>query len=381
MKIHLNLQEVNSHLSGIGVFEREIAHRIDLGSKHELFGGLFDPRSIINKGKYQSFHFPVEVSPLRAQWLFNYNSSRKKIPVIKYNSLFKTDCNIYVFFSYRLPRCKVDGKIIACIHDLIPLKTEMENQTIVDNYISSIKDVADRADIIVTVSENSKSDIVNYLKVPPERVRVINNGVELDVYKNRISNDEMQLVRKKYDLPDKYILYFGSSRKHKNVESILRAYALLPNDLKKEYKLVITNPNQSIKELALSENIMQNIVFVDAVSDEHKVAIYQMASLKVLLSLYEGFGIPVIEAMAAKVPVIASNCSSIPEVAGDAAILVDPLNVKGIVEAIKDVLFNETFRNSLIEKGIVNVEKYTWESAAQKFSAIIGELCNETYNQ
>ncbi|WP_201009155.1 glycosyltransferase family 4 protein [Paenibacillus glycanilyticus] len=375
MKIHLNLQEVNNHLSGIGVFEREIAHRIKLGNKQELFGGLFDPKSIFNKGKYQTFHFPVEVSPLRAQWLFNYGSSRKKIPLIRYNSLFKTDCNIYVFFSYRLPRCKINGKIVACIHDLIPLKTEMENKGIVENYINSIKDVADRADIIVTVSENSKSDIVNYLKVSPEKIRVINNGVELELYKNPVNKDEIKLIRNRYNLPEKYILYFGSSRKHKNVESILNAYALLPEHLKKEYKLVITNPNQSIKELALSKNINQNIVFVNAISDEHKVAIYQMASLKLLLSLYEGFGIPVIEAMAAKVPVIASNCSSIPEVAGDAAILVDPLNVEEIVKAIEDVLSDETLRNSLIEKGIINVEKYTWESAAQKFNCIIDELC------
>lgn len=374
VKVHLNLQEVNSYLSGIGVFEKEISMRLNLGKEHEIYGGLLDAFFISNKEEYRKFHYPVEYSLLRAKWIFNYNVVRRPLPIIKYNNLFKTDCDAYVFFSYRLPRCKIEGKVIACIHDLIPLKTEMEDQNIVDSYISSIKDVANRADIIVTVSENSKSDIISYLGVPAEKIRIVNNGVNFNEFNTPISDSVKQLVRRKYNLPEKYILYFGSSRKHKNVESIIKAYASLNKKLRNEYKLVITNSNSLIKETAIKENIDKDVLFVEAISDEHKVAVYQMASLKMLLSLYEGFGIPIIEAMAAKVPVIASNFSSIPEVAGNAAILVNPKDISEITESIEKVLNDENFRENLIKKGIENAKKYTWDSAAHKFSKIIKDI-------
>ncbi len=181
-----------------------------------------------------------------------------------------------------------------------------------------------------------------------------------------------EAVRTKYKLPEKYILYFGTCGPRKNVESVIRAYARLPETVRKEYALVITNPTAAVKACAVENNVTP--CYVDGVSAEDKAAVYQMASVLIWLSIYEGFGLPVIEAQAAGTPVVCSNVTSLPEVAGDAAVLVDPMDTEAIADAIERCLYDEPFRQELIAKGHENVKRFNWDESAKKFHDIIVNL-------
>ena len=181
-------------------------------------------------------------------------------------------------------------------------------------------------------------------------------------------------LRKEYALPEKYILYFGSCDKHKNVESLVKAYALLPERLRAEYRLLITNPSDSVKECIDQSGIAGNVHFLHNVPEKDKPAIYREASLFVWPSFYEGFGMPVTEAQAAGIPVVCSNATSMPEAAGDGAVFFDPANVDEIKAAIERCLVDESLRRELVAKGYENVKRFSWDESARKFHDIITSL-------
>ena len=276
-----------------------------------------------------------------------------------------------------MPVFPVKGKVVACIHDLIPFKTEMENIGIIDNYRRNLENTIKRSDCIITVSENSKKEIMEYFSVPEERIHIVYDGVDVQRYDEVLSKEISDSVVEKYNLPKKYILYFGSNRKHKNVETVVNAYAKLDEAVKTEYSLVLSNPSNDIQQLVRKLNLENNVTYVERVSEQEKVVIYQKASLFVLVSFYEGFGIPLLEAMAASVPVITSNCSSLPEVAGDAAILVDPHDVDCLKEKMTEVLYSVELRNQLIEKGHQNIKRFNWDSAASSLHEILLEVASK----
>ena len=166
-------------------------------------------------------------------------------------------------------------------------------------------------------------------------------------------------------MPEKFILYLGGMRKHKNIERLIKAYSILPKELQDEYKLVITKGTDGLRKLVGELNLSDNIVFTAFIDDEDKVGMYQLASLYAYISLYEGFGIPVIEAQAAGTPVITSNTSSLPEVAGDSAVCVDPTSIEAIAEGIKDILTDDNLRSGLISKGYTNAKRYSCENAGE----------------
>ena len=166
-------------------------------------------------------------------------------------------------------------------------------------------------------------------------------------------------------------MYFGTCGKRKNVKSVIRAYALLPASTRAEYKLVISNPNDEVKSAVAENDIAGDVSYVERVSEEDKPLIYRNASAFVWVSLYEGFGLPIVEAMAAGVPVVCSNVTSIPEVAGDAAVLVNPWDIRAIAEGIERCLYDAPFREDLIARGYENIKRFSWDDSARKLHDII----------
>lgn len=286
----------------------------------------------------------------------------------------------YVFFENNITSLPVKGKIIALIHDLIPLKLpeyiKHDNyERIKKSFGIRVKEIISRASKIITVSDFSKRDIAEYFHIDVNRIEVVHCGIKPEKFScERSSGDYLRNLKAKYNLPEKYILHFGSCLPQKNVETLIKAYSMLPDKIRNEYVLMITNPNDSVKRFAESNDIAQRVIYAEDIPESDKPGIYQLASLFVWPSLYEGFGIPVLEAMASGVPVICSNSTSMPEVAGDAAILVDPLDDSGMSKEIEHVLTDSDLRNELIAKGYENIKRFSWDNSAKKVHDIIMNL-------
>ncbi|MBC7226910.1 MAG: glycosyltransferase family 4 protein [Thermoflexales bacterium] len=225
------------------------------------------------------------------------------------------------------------------------------------------------ADAVIAVSECTKRDAVRAYGIPEEKITVIYEGVSL---RFRPADPEaVRVVRAKYGLPEHFILYVGTIEPRKNLTALLEAYAALQaRNTQYATRLVIVGKKgwlyegffRRLRELGLEEHVH----FTGYVPDEDLPALYSAADLFVFPSLYEGFGLPVLEAMACGVPVVCSNTSSLPEVAGDAALLVDPADVRALAEAMERVLADEALRATLRTRGLERARQFTWEATARR---------------
>lgn len=223
-----------------------------------------------------------------------------------------------------------------------------------------------KCDHIITGSEFTKNEIIERTNISLEKITVIYHGVNHDVFYPRPFETPKQ----------KYLLAVGSIEPRKNLKNLLNAYAKLDKNIKDEYNLTLVGAlgwnNSEIMDLILS--LKEWVHYSGYVSDEALAHLYSQASLFIYPSLYEGFGIPPLEAMACGVPVVASKASSLPEVCGNAAYYIDPLNVDSIAEGIVTILNDENLKNELIKKGLFRAKEFSWEKSAKAHLAIFKEI-------
>jgi glycosyltransferase involved in cell wall biosynthesis len=242
-----------------------------------------------------------------------------------------------------------------------------------------MKLTAKRSDMIISVSGNLKKEIVNFLKVPENHVVVVQHGVS-DMFSPVQRVDLLNDCKKKYGIKDEYILFVGNNVPGKNLENLVSAF----NHLKRKYNI----PHQLVlvgsidllkgrKELLLAAiqqateiEIDKDIVFTGFVEHTELPSLYSGASVFVFPSYCESFGMPLLEAMACGTPVVTSNISAMPEVVGDAGILVNPYDVEEIAEAVYRVLSKPSLREKLVEKGLERVKHFSWEKAAKNTLAV-----------
>ncbi|MBC7260731.1 MAG: glycosyltransferase family 4 protein, partial [Chloroflexi bacterium] len=231
--------------------------------------------------------------------------------------------------------------------------------------------VLSHVDAVITDSQASKMDLANFLNIPEETVHVIYGGVSTCYHP--ISSEEAARTASRYDLPKRYILFVGSVEERKNLRRLLQACARLWREGEVR-PLVVVGPHkwkyrrilQTVEELGISEHV----IFTGYVPDEALPALYSGADLFVFPSLYEGFGLPPLEAIACGTPVVCSNTSSLPEVVGDAALMVDPYDVEALAEAMHRVLSDTALREELRQKGLARAKMFTWERAARETLAV-----------
>jgi glycosyltransferase involved in cell wall biosynthesis len=223
-----------------------------------------------------------------------------------------------------------------------------------------------RADKIITVSASERKNIIDFYKISPEKVDFTHNGVDYGRFNRKYSEHEYGSIREKYSLPEKFLLYIGTLQPRKNIPVLIGAMK------KMDAKLVIAGDRNARNfdkniDVAIEKNSLRDkVIFTGWVDENDKPSLLQMASCFIFPSLYEGFGIPLVEAMAAGTPVVCSDIATFREVAGDAALFCNPQDSADFREKIKDILDDEQLKVDLINKGLRMAKEYSWERAAEK---------------
>lgn len=372
MKINLDLQCLNSVGTGIAEFAKMLIGYLQEQPGYVLHGYMTKLNHFKGINDFSELKFPITIGHLPISLVYSRKITNP-LPIY-YDWLSNNKADVNLSFTWTIKRVRHRGLTIATIHDLIALRTEMENQKIVDDQINDLTYTLAHCDYILTVSESSKKDIIEEFHYPAERITVIPNGINYHHFNTPINEEKVLQIQKKYHLPDKFILYLGGMRKHKNIDRLIKAYSQLSQHVKDTYKLVITKGTPELRSLVESLHLQNNVLFTQFIDDEDKPGLYQLASLYAYISLYEGFGIPVIEAQAAGTPVITSNTSSLPEVAGDSAVCVDPTDVNTIAIAMEHILTDTAYRDILIEKGYKNALKYTPDKAGKKLCEFLESI-------
>jgi glycosyltransferase involved in cell wall biosynthesis len=224
------------------------------------------------------------------------------------------------------------------------------------------------ADTIITSSENTKHDIIRLLNIPSEKIQVVWGGLD---NRFRPGYQISEQFFQQHKLPPHFMLYVGRQDPYKGLSYLVQAYGLLPESLRQTYKLVIAGKMDvryigEVQNLVGKFNLQQDVVFLDYVPDADLPLLYSAATLLVHPSLYEGFGLTPLEAMACGTPVVYADTSSLTEVIGDAGFAVSPASAESLVRGIQKMLEDEHLRHSFSERGIRHTQRYSWLNVARR---------------
>lgn len=339
----------------------------------------------------------IDLTLLGNEKLFSEFPWRNKVKIIELNSRIYSISEQFeipskmkradVFWSPHLnsPLLPVRAATkLLTVHDVYHLAFRNKLSALQKFYSSLvIKNVIKQADRIITVSEFTKSELLKYTRVNPERISVVHNGIDRSRFRIIKDNRLLDSVRRKYSLPEKFLLFVGNLKPHKNLVKLLLAFEEI-SERNPEYHLVIagksegmiTTDKEIIKFTSGNIGFSGKVHFTGELKNEDIAVIYNLAEAFIFPSVYEGFGLPVLEAMACGCPVISSNAASLPEVCGDAAYYFKPHDVKDIARAVSEVLSDRNLRQDLIARGLKRADLFSWETSAEKTLEIIKGCVN-----
>ena len=271
---------------------------------------------------------------------------------------------------------------VLTIHDLSFMRMPQCAEPSLREYLSRVvpKAVA-RADRVLADSQNTKSDVIELLDVSPDKVDVVPAGVEAR-FRPTDERNALEAVRRTYHLgKGPFILSLGTLEPRKNFTGLMEAYALLKREEKLPHRLVIAGGTgwlcEGIFETVRQLQLEDNVTFAGFIADEDLPALYNLADLFAFPTLYEGFGLPVLEAMACGTPVATADNSCMPELVGDAALLIDANDTEGLASAMWRVLSDRELRDSLIGRGLARARRFTWSQAARKLLDAYNRLASD----
>jgi glycosyltransferase involved in cell wall biosynthesis len=240
-----------------------------------------------------------------------------------------------------------------------------------------VKFAVKQADRIITVSHNTRKDLLTLFDTDEDKIRVIYEGVSSDYHPIR-DPDLLERLRRKYALPEKFILFVGTIEPRKNLVRLLEAFNKFKKNKSAAYRLVIAGGKgwlyDDVFETVEKLELQQDVIFTGYIPESELPLMYNLSDLFIYPSLYEGFGLPLLEAMACGIPVISSRVSSVPEVAGNAALLIDPYDSDELTEAMSCVLEDRQVKERMIENGLMQTKEFTWEKTALETMNVYEEL-------
>lgn len=362
MKIAVNTRLlVPEKMDGIGWFTYETIKIISKKHPEHEFVLIFD-RKIPEK-----FEFGQNV-------ILKSLSPQARIPILW-----------TIWFQFSLPRYlkKIKADVLLSPEGWIPLKLNIPSLAVIhdlnfehhpENIIPSHRKYllkyfpkfARTANRIATVSKFSKEDIANTYNIPPEKVDVVYNGVSEKF--QPLPSEEIKKTRKEISDGAPYFIFVGTLHPRKNLENLFKAFELFKQRQESSYKLVVAGNKKwwpkKLENLYRNLNFQKDIIFTGRLSEEGLAKAMAAATALIYVPHFEGFGIPILEAMKSEIPIICSNTSSMPEVAGEAAVYCDPFDEFSIEEAMKKLIESPTLRNDLVLIGCERVHKFSWEKTA-----------------
>jgi glycosyltransferase involved in cell wall biosynthesis len=367
--VRIGIDARKLHDFGIGTYIRNVLQhlaRLDRQTEYVVLCRADDVAFAASLG--ENFRGVVETSG-------NYSVSEQiRVPL----ALRRERVTLFHAPHYVLPplvRCKSVVTIHDCIHLMFP--QYLPNRFALAYARTSIGLAARRSTRVLTVSESSKRDILRFVDVPPEKIDVIYNAYD-ERFGIEPPEDVVTRVRERYQLHDPFVLYAGNVKPHKNLERLIEAFHLVRSRGLDHLKLVLIGDEISkytaLRRAVHRHQLHKYVRFLGFLPLDTLAVLYRLAGVFVFPSLYEGFGLPPLEAMASGTPVVTSNVSSLPEVAGNAAVLVDPYNASAIADGIYRVLTDDTLRLDLKRRGIERATQFSWESSVRRVREIYGQI-------
>ena len=372
MRIVIDGRMILPQMSGVGRYLISLSRALrDLGEDTSFELWLQEDLSIDHPArKLASENFQVRVLPVKhmslsGQWQIPFEAARSHADLLH-------------FPHFDLPWA-TPGRVVATIHGLkfaypkiFPQFDEAKRLAMHMMMAFTCR----RAQRVICVSKFVAQDLHERLGAPFHNLRVIPLGVDERFFQS-VPTNAVQELRQRYQLGKPFILYVGDCLPHKNLIGLLKAFAIFKRMTPRPYQLVIagqrfanyTDPETIVKQFGLSDSVF----FVDYIGQTELPVLYQAADVFILLAHYEGFGLPILEAMASGTPVLAANCTALPEVVGDAGILVDPDNPEQAAEALCQIVSGGAQREQMITLGSERARQFTWERCAQKTLEIYRE--------
>lgn len=362
MKIGFDAKRAFYNKSGLGNYSRSTVEILSkFYSSNNYF--LFTPST----ENAVSFHTSENVQIIEPKKFLSktFKSYWRTFRLSKKIDEFKLD--VYHGLSNELPykaHIKSNAKLIVTIHDLIFLRyPELYSSVDKNIYFQKAKFASEIADTVIAISEQTKSDIVNFIGIDENKIEVVYQGCH-NIFKNEVDTEKKIEIARKYNLPESFILNVGTVEKRKNSLSVLKAI----HHSKIDTVLIIvgskTEYQDEIEKYASDHNLEKNLLILNNVPFEDLPAIYQQAEIFIYPSIFEGFGIPIIEALYSKIPVITTKGGVFSETGGFKTKYVEPENIEKLAEAINEILDDSELRNKMINEGIEYAQKFNDEKIA-----------------
>jgi len=374
--IGIDARMYRSSVAGIGRYSQNLIKNlleIDKKNRYVFFMTSDDIKEVNPKSEIRNQkHKIVEVD------IPHYSlAEQTKMPDI----IAKEYCDLMVFLNTNYP-VRYRGKFIVVIHDLTLYffpKTARKTGFLREKAFNFVlKSAVKKSTKIITDSENTQNDILKVFHPNPKKIVVIKLAADDKTFVDA-SEKNIERIKNQFKIDTPMILYVGQFRAHKNIAHLVKAFDIIRK--KTPAKLVLVgkpDPNyQELVETIDKSPYKSDIIMPGFVSDEDLTAWYRIATCYVFPSLYEGFGLPGLEAMMAKTAVVSSNHSSLPEIYGEAALYFNPEKPDEMAEKIERVLTDENLRQSLIKKGSEMIKKYSWRKTAEETLAVFNEILNK----
>lgn len=372
-----------------------LAHgRYDYQPEEDLLSSLGAPNVHIKCWRESWYHrFMLNQTRLRKIYGVNYFTERfdwrilrpifDSISINRRVKLFKSVSNeiklLHMTEPLDIPQ--MDVPIILMIHDITLLRIPQyfSRQNVFD-LKRRLRQFIEKGIFFICNSEYTRKDFIDYFKISPDRIKAIHLGVD-DNFVPTLGKENALKIRNKYQLKDSpYILYMGRVDRYKNIENIIKAFnSLVKKGRNKDHILVIAgssvgNYGQHLLKMINELGLGERVIMTGFIPQDDLPLLLSNSTIFIYLSIYEGFGLSVVEAMACGAPVITSNVSSLPEVAGDAAILVDPYNVEQIADSMETLLYDYKLRETLKAKSLNRAKQFSWEKTAQSTLQVYKEI-------
>ncbi len=301
----------------------------------------------------------------------NYNRIFGGIP---YNFLTGSSRGVYHFFQFVIPR-SIKGPVINTVYDMVlKIYPETMEHSNYEKLNRELTRSCKQADLILTISENSKKEIAEFMDITKEKIQIAYPAVDHSIFYPR---ENIATIKDKYGITGEYLLYLGTLEPRKNITMLIDAFHIIAQK-NRDITLVIAGKKgwqyEDIFSKVTSLKLESRICFTGYVGVEDIPALYSGAVAFIFPSLYEGFGMPPLEAMACGTPVIVSNTSSLPEVVGDAGILVNPKEPENLAFEMNRLLNDTKLRQELSQKGLLRSQAFSWEDSAKKVIDIYKSL-------